>query len=81
MELLEVCLKTTYCQVDDKFFQQKESTTMGSSLSPMESNIFFWGILKTSAGYRGIETISVAPTRGKYTCDLASRIRQFAGVL
>jgi hypothetical protein len=24
MELLEVCLRTTYFQVDDKFFQQKD---------------------------------------------------------
>jgi hypothetical protein len=40
MELLEVCLKTTYFQADDKFFQQNESMAMGSSLSPVESNIF-----------------------------------------
>ena len=40
MELLEVCLKTKYFQVDKKFFQPKESMTMGSSLSPTESNIF-----------------------------------------
>jgi len=40
MELLEVCLKTTYCQVDEKFFKQKENTTIGSSLSPVGSNIF-----------------------------------------
>jgi hypothetical protein len=33
MELLEVYLRTTYFQVDDKFFQQ-------SSLSPIVSNIF-----------------------------------------
>jgi hypothetical protein len=28
MELLEVCLKTTYIQVDDKFFQQKDGMAM-----------------------------------------------------
>jgi hypothetical protein len=39
MELLEVCLKTTYFQVD-KFFQQKDGMDMGSSLSPIVSNIF-----------------------------------------
>jgi hypothetical protein len=39
MDLLEVCLKTTYFQVD-KFFQQKDDTAMGSSLSLIVSNIF-----------------------------------------
>jgi len=29
MELLEVCLKTTYFQADDKFFQQREGMAMG----------------------------------------------------
>jgi hypothetical protein len=28
MELLEVCLRTTYFQVDDRFFQQKDSMAM-----------------------------------------------------
>jgi hypothetical protein len=40
MELLEVCLTTTYFQVDDKFFQQKGGMAMGSALSPVVSNIF-----------------------------------------
>jgi hypothetical protein len=40
MELLEVCLKTTYFQLDDKFFQQKDDMAMGSSLSPIVSNIY-----------------------------------------
>jgi hypothetical protein len=44
MELLEVCLRTTYFQVDDKFFQQEEgmamAMAMGNSLSPIVSNIF-----------------------------------------
>jgi hypothetical protein len=39
MELLEVCLKTTYFQVDDKFFQQKDGMSMGNALSPVVSNI------------------------------------------
>jgi hypothetical protein len=39
MELLEVCLRTTYFQVDDKFFQQKNGMAMGSSVSPIVSNI------------------------------------------
>jgi hypothetical protein len=40
MELLELYLRTTYFQVDDKFFQQKDGMTTGSSLSPIISNIF-----------------------------------------
>jgi hypothetical protein len=40
MELLEVCLRTTYFQVDDRFYQQKEGMAMGSSLSPVISNIY-----------------------------------------
>jgi hypothetical protein len=34
MELLEVCSRTTYFQVDDKFFQQKDGMDLGSCLSP-----------------------------------------------
>jgi hypothetical protein len=35
MELLKVCLRIKYFQVDDKFFQQKDGMAMGSSLSPL----------------------------------------------
>jgi hypothetical protein len=40
MELLEVCMETTYFQFEDKFYQQKDGMAMGSSLSPVVSNIF-----------------------------------------
>jgi hypothetical protein len=40
MGLLEVCLRTTYFQVDDKFFLQKDGMAMRSSLSPIISNIY-----------------------------------------
>jgi hypothetical protein len=40
MELLEVCLRTTYFQVDDKFFQQKVGMAIGRSLSTIVSCIF-----------------------------------------
>jgi hypothetical protein len=40
MESLEVCLKTTYFQVDDKFFQQKDGMAVGSSLSSIVCNIY-----------------------------------------
>jgi hypothetical protein len=40
MELLEVRFRTTYFQVDDKFFQQKGGMAVGASLSPIVSNVF-----------------------------------------
>jgi hypothetical protein len=40
MELLKVCVRTTYFQVEDRFYQQKSGMAMGSSLSPIISNIF-----------------------------------------
>jgi hypothetical protein len=40
MELPDVCLRTTYFQVDDRFYQQKEGMAMGGSLSPIVSNIY-----------------------------------------
>jgi hypothetical protein len=40
MELLEVSMKTIYLQFEDKFYQQKDGMAMGSSLSPIVSNIF-----------------------------------------
>jgi hypothetical protein len=40
MELLEVCWRTTYFQVSDKFLQQKDGMAVGSSLSAVVSNIY-----------------------------------------
>jgi hypothetical protein len=40
MEMLEIYLRTTYLQVDDEFFKQKDGMDMGSSLSPILSNIY-----------------------------------------
>jgi hypothetical protein len=40
MELLEVCLKTTYFQVNHKFFQQKDGMAMGNSLSPIVCDLY-----------------------------------------
>jgi hypothetical protein len=61
MALLEVCLRTTYFQVDDKFFQQKDGMAMGSSLSPIISNIFMDHLEKLTLGT--IQTIGVAVVR------------------
>jgi hypothetical protein len=44
MELLEVCLRTTYFQVDNKFFQQKDGMTMGNPLSSLATSS--WNILR-----------------------------------
>ena len=55
MELLDVCLRTIYFQVGDKFFQQKEGMAVGSSLSPIVSNIymeFFEKLVLNSAQYK-----------------------------
>jgi hypothetical protein len=38
MELLDICLKIMYFQSENKFYQQKEGTAMGNSLSPVVSN-------------------------------------------
>lgn len=40
MELLTVCIKTTYFQIKDEFFQQEFGMAMGSPLSPCVSNIY-----------------------------------------
>jgi hypothetical protein len=40
IELLEVCLRTTYFRAEDSFFKQKDGKAMGSTLSPIVSNIF-----------------------------------------
>jgi hypothetical protein len=40
MELLEVCVRTTYFQVENRFYQQKSSMAMESFLSSIISNIF-----------------------------------------
>jgi hypothetical protein len=33
MELLNICMKTTYLQCENKFCQQNDSTAMGNSVS------------------------------------------------
>jgi hypothetical protein len=40
MEMLEICLRISNFQFGDKYFQQKEGMAMGSSLSPVVSNIY-----------------------------------------
>jgi hypothetical protein len=50
MELVEVCLKTTYFKVDNKFFQPKDSMGMGNCLSPTVSSIFMEHFEKLAPG-------------------------------
>jgi hypothetical protein len=40
MEILEACMRTTYFQVDNKFYEQKDGMAMESPLSLLVSNIF-----------------------------------------
>jgi hypothetical protein len=41
MELLNICLTTTYFQFEDKFYQQKEGMAVGNSLFQW-SVIYLW---------------------------------------
>ena len=38
--LTELCLRTTYFQYGNEFFEQKDGAAMGSPLSPVVANIF-----------------------------------------
>jgi hypothetical protein len=49
-------LKTTYFQVDDKFFQQKDGTIMGPTI-----NNNFMEHFENMAQFSAIQTIAVAP--------------------
>jgi hypothetical protein len=40
MVSLDICLKTTYFQFEDKFYQQKEGMSMGNLLTLLVNNIF-----------------------------------------
>ena len=40
IELLTLCLKTTYFSYEDSFYQQTDGAAMGSPLSPVVANIY-----------------------------------------
>ena len=40
IELIELCLRSTYFQFQDKFFEQTDGAAMGSSLSPVIANLY-----------------------------------------
>ena len=40
VQLIELCLRTTYFQFEDKFYEQSEGAAMGSPLSPVIANLY-----------------------------------------
>jgi hypothetical protein len=55
MELLEICLRTTYFQVDNKLFQQEDGMAVVSFLSHIVSSVFmehFEKVALDSAQYK-----------------------------
>jgi hypothetical protein len=48
MELMGICLKTTYCQISDELYQQTDGIAMGSKLSPLISNIYIVNVEKVA---------------------------------
>jgi hypothetical protein len=50
-ELLKVCLKTTYFQVDDKFSQEEYGMAMGNPLSLIISNISMYHLEKLALNF------------------------------
>jgi hypothetical protein len=48
MELMGICLMTTYCQISDEFYQQTDGIAMGSKLSPLISNIYIVNVEKVA---------------------------------
>jgi hypothetical protein len=54
MELLDICLTVTYFQFEDKFYQHKEVTATGNSLSPVVTE-HFEEIAPDTADYKPTE--------------------------
>ena len=40
LELLDICLNTTYFTYQGNYYKQKQGAAMGSSISPIIANIF-----------------------------------------
>jgi hypothetical protein len=71
MELSEVCLRTTYFHVDDKFLQQKDAMALGSSVSLIVSKIcmeYFEKLTLDSAQHKQLLWLCYI----EKTCGLAS---------
>ena len=68
LHLLELCLGTTYFQVNGKFFRQKHGAAMGSPVSVIVANLFMEEVEQKSdpvfwARDKGVETV-----RGRHVC-------------
>jgi hypothetical protein len=61
MELLEVCLRTIYFQVNDNLFQQKDGMALRSSLSPIISNSYMEHFEKLTLDSAKHKTITLVP--------------------
>jgi hypothetical protein len=66
MKLLTVCFRTTYFQVDDKFFQQKAGMSMGSSLYHPSLVTCSW---ENDPWHGAIQTIAMAPVVSPHWLD------------
>ncbi len=53
---VEFCLRSTYFQVKDEYFNQVEGAAMGSPLSPIVANLFMEAFEK-----RALETAVIRP--------------------
>jgi hypothetical protein len=88
MELLDIYLTSTYFQFDDKFCQQKDIMTVGSSPSPVVSDIFMIHCEETaldSADHKPTKSLryihdtivvwSCEPARSQQFCHKLSSLR------
>ena len=48
VQLIELCLRTTYFQFEDKFYEQSEGAAMGSPLSPVIANLYMEHLEETA---------------------------------
>jgi hypothetical protein len=64
LEFVSLCLKNTYFQFEDKFYQQNHGTAMGSPLSPVACDIFF-----ESLECQAIEAFHIKPKLYKRYVD------------
>ena len=62
--LTELCLKSTYFQYQDQFYEQIEGAAMGSPLSPIIANIYMEPFLAEDPQLCPNETQGLAEVRG-----------------
>ena len=62
-ELIEICLRTTFFQVQDTFYEQLDGAVMGSPLSPVVANLYMEHLEETAL--RTAPDPSSPPTMGQ----------------